>query len=577
MSLAYRKGTYLLQRSTKQGTLLKWISSRPITFSSTHDYVICGAGSAGCVLANRLSADPNNNVLLLEAGPQDKTWKIHMPAAIPYNLCDDKYNWFYHTEPQKNLNDRIIYWPRGRVLGGSSSLNAMIYNRGHAYDYDRWESEGAKGWSYADCLPYFKKAQTHELGPNEYRGGSGPLHVSRGQTKIPLHQALIDSGRQAGYPVTEDFNGFQQEGFGLMDLVIHQGRRWNTSTAYLNPAKHRKNLRIETKAFVTRIVFEGDQAVGLEYHVDNQVRRARASKEVILSGGSVNSPQLLMLSGVGDSEELNKHGIPVVCHLPGVGQNLQDHPQIYIEQECIQSVGLHKYQKWWTKILIGAQWFLTKKGPCGTSHFDTGAFIRSDNNVSHPDIQFDFVPIVLRNEGGKMVSKGHGYRTSISLQRSASTGYITLKSRDPRDHPVIQPNYLETEYDWELTRKGLSIGRHVLSQNAFKPFRGKEIIPGDHVQTDEDIDDFIRTNLTTNYHPSCTCKMGDPSDPLAVVDPETRVIGIKGVRVVDASVMPSIVSGNLNAPTIMIAEKAADHILGNEMLPKSNAPVFSSG
>ncbi|WP_422366069.1 choline dehydrogenase [Pelagibius sp.] len=535
------------------------------------DYIIIGAGSAGCVLASRLTEDPEVRVLVLEAGGRDNSIFIHMPAALAKPLANDKYNWFYHSEPEPHLNNRRLYCPRGRVLGGSSSINGMAYVRGHARDYDRWAQSGLSGWSYADVLPYFRKAETYERGPDDYRGGDGPLNVSAGACENPLFQAWIEAGRQAGYPVTTDPNGQQQEGFGHMDMTVHNGRRWSAMVAYLKPAMERPNLTVWTRALTTRLLIENNRAVGVELAKGRERVEVRAEREVILSGGAINSPQVLLLSGVGPADELAALGIPVVQDLPGVGKNLQDHLEVYVQHACTQPITLYSALKPWNQAKIGFDWLFFKKGLGATSHFEAGGFIRSRAGIEHPDLQYHFLPIAM-NYDGSSPAGSHGFQAHVGPMRSQSRGSVTLKSSDPKEPPRIFFNYMSQEADRQEFRAGIRLTREVFAQKAFDAFRGPELAPGPEAQTDEELDAFVREHVESAYHPSCSCRMG--TDPMAVVDGEAKVHGLERLRVIDASIMPSIVSGNLNAPTIMLAEKLADKVRGKTPLPASDAPVW---
>ena len=544
----------------------------------TPDFIIVGAGSAGCAMAYRLSEEASNKVLVIEYGGTDAGPLIQMPAALSYPMNMKTYDWGFQSEPEPHLGNRRLATPRGKVIGGSSSINGMVYVRGHARDFDHWEESGAKGWSYADVLPYYKRQENwHDGGhggdPN-WRGTDGPLHVTRGPRENPLFQAFVDAGKQAGYEVTGDYNGEKQEGFGPMEQTVWNGRRWSAANAYLKPALKRPNVEI-IRAFARKIVIEDGKAVGVEIERGGKIEVVRASREVIISASSINSPKLLMLSGIGPAEHLKSHGIDVVADRAGVGQNLQDHLEMYIQQASLQPITLYKHWNLFSKALIGAQWLFTKTGLGASNQFESAAFIRSKAGVDYPDIQYHFLPIAVRYDG-QAAAEGHGFQAHVGPMRSPSRGQITLKSADPKDAPRIFFNYMSTDQDWEDFRRCIRLTREIFGQNAFKPYAGKEIQPGSAYQSDAELDEVIKEHAESAYHPCGTCKMGAADDPMAVVDPEMRVIGVDNLRLADSSVFPRITNGNLNAPSIMVGEKASDHILGKEMLPRSNAQPWIS-
>ena len=538
------------------------------------DYIIVGAGSAGCVLADRLSADGKHKVVLLEFGGSDRSIFIQMPAALAYPMNTKRWNWGYESEPEPHLNGRRLNCPRGKGLGGSSSINGLVYVRGNALDFERWkEDEGATGWGYADVLPYFKRAEGRDEGGNEYRGGDGPLSTSYGPLDNPLHQAWLDAAQQAGYGLTEDYNGYAQEGFGRMDMTVRNGTRCSAAKAYLYEARKRPNLHVIEHALATRILFEGTRAVGMEYEQAGKMHQLRAAREVILSGGPINSVQLLKLSGIGPAEELQRHGITVRADRPGVGANLQDHLELYFQMACTQPITLYGKANLLGKAMVGAQWLFGRSGTGASNQFESCGFIRSRAGIKYPDIQYHFFPMAINYDGSSLATE-HGFQAHVGPMRSKSRGTVTLKSADPHDKPKILFNYMSHPDDWVDMRACVRLTREIFQQPAFAPYRGREIQPGADCVTDDQIDAFIAEHVESALHPSCTCKMGSPRDPMAVVDPELRVIGVQGLRVVDSGVMPSITTGNLNAPTIMIGEKGADHILGKPMLPPSNAPFY---
>ena len=536
------------------------------------DFVIIGSGSAGSAMASRLSEDGAHSVLVLEFGGTDAGPLIQMPAALSYPMNMALYDWGYQSEPEPHLGGRRLACPRGKVIGGSSSINGMVYVRGHARDFDHWAEVGADGWAYADVQPYFDRMESWHSGGHggdaDWRGKSGPLHVTRGPRKNPLFDAFVQAGAQAGFELTGDYNGEKQEGFGPMEQTVWKGRRWSAANAYLRPALKRPNLDM-IKCFARKVVIRDGRAVGVEIERGGKVEVVTARREVILAASSINSPKLLMLSGVGPAAHLAEHGVDVVADRPGVGQNLQDHLELYIQQACIQPITLYKHWNLFSKAWIGAQWLFAKSGHGASNQFESAAFLRSRPGVDYPDIQYHFLPIAVRYDG-QAAAEGHGFQAHVGPMRSPSRGSVSLASADPKAAPKILFNYMSEEQDWIDFRHCIRLTREIFAQPAFDPFRGKEIQPGEAVQTDDELDDFIREEVESAYHPCGTARMGRADDPMAVVDPECRVIGVEGLRVADSSIFPRITNGNLNAPSIMVGEKASDHILGRNPLPASN-------
>ena len=539
------------------------------------DYIVIGSGSAGSTLAYRLG-EAGKKVLVIEQGGTDMGPLIQMPAALSYPMNMPIYDWGFATEPEPHLGGRRLVTPRGRVIGGSSSINGMVYVRGHARDYDTWDQMGAQGWSYADVLPYFQRMENWhgDTGDASFRGHDGPLHITRGPRKNPLFDAFIEAGRQAGYPVTPDYNGQSQEGFGAMEATIWKGRRWSVASAYLRPAMEAGNVSL-IRAFARRVVIENGRAVGVEIERGGQIEVIRAQSEVIVSASSLNTPKILMLSGIGDGAHLADHGIPLVAHRPGVGANLQDHLEIYMQFQSLQPITLYKYWNIWGKALIGAQWLLTKKGLGASNQFEACGFIRSRAGVDYPDIQYHFLPIAVRYDG-KASAVGHGFQVHTGPMRSKSRGSVTLRSSDPKSAPKILFNYMSQPSDWDDFRSAVRLTREVFDQPAMRAHVKSEIQPGMDLQSDAELDGFMRDHAESAYHPCGTARMGHRDDPMAVVDSDCRVIGVEGLRVADSSIFPQITNGNLNGPSIMTGEKAADHILGRK-LPKSNLePVIAA-
>ncbi len=533
------------------------------------DFIIIGSGSAGAVMAERLSEDRRNKVLVLEYGGTDRGPLIQMPSALSYPMSMGLYNWGFETEPEPHLNNRRLATPRGKVMGGSSSINGMVYVRGHARDFDTWADMGATGWSFADVLPYFKRMENVEGGDAGWRGHEGPLYIKKGLRQNPLYHAFIDAGRQAGYPVSPDYNGRQQEGFAAMEMTVHNGLRWSAANAYLWPTIRKGRIDIETGAMAQRILLEGRKAVGVEYVQGGETKFGYATRDVIIAASAINSPALLQRSGIGAPEVLQAAGVAVQHALPGVGENLHDHLEVYFQLRSLLPITLNARLGLFSKAKIGLEWLLFGTGLGATNHFESCGFIRSRAGVEYPDIQYHFLPAAMRYDG-KAAFEGHGFQVHVGPMRSKSRGHVRITSADANVHPKIVFNYMSHPDDWEEFRACIRLTRELFAQAAMKPYAGEEIQPGAALKSDAEIDAFIRQHSESAYHPCGTCRMGAVKDKLAVVDPECRVIGIDNLRVVDSSIMPQVTNGNLNAPTIMIGEKASDHILGKHPLPPSN-------
>ena len=537
------------------------------------DFVIVGAGSAGCALAYRLSEDQRNSVVLIEHGGRGRGPLVQMPGALSYPMNMKRYDWGLRTEPESGLGGRRLAVPRGKVLGGSSSINGMVYVRGHAMDFDHWAASGAEGWAWADVLPYFQRLEDwHDGGHGGdagWRGSGGLVRVTRAGRLHPLANAFIQAGVEAGYPSTADCNGHQQEGFGPFDRTIWRGRRWSAARAYLRSALARPNLRL-VRGLARSVLIADGRAQGVEIRRGRRIARVRARREVILAASAINSPKLLLASGIGPAEELERLGLPVVADRPGVGRNLQDHLEVTVQVACEQPITLHRHWNLFGKAWAGAQWLGARTGPGASNHFDAGALIRSEAGVEHPDIQLHFLPIAVRYDG-RTAAEGHGFQAHVGPMRSPSRGRVALRSADPEAPPMIQFNYMSRDEDWVEFRRCIRLTRELFAQDAFRPYVGKEILPGDAVRSDAEIDQFIAANAESAYHPCGTCRMGDADDPIAVVDADCRVIGVEGLRVADSSIFPRITNGNLNAPSIMVGEKAADHILGRRLPARHDA------